>query len=129
MLSMLARISSSSAQVASLASTVPDSTVARTLGRLLCGSVGDFRRCHAALAQSVERLTRNEKVVGSIPTGGSTANGPDPSWIRAVRRPAGSAQVEPVVRHDLVPRRDEVADEPLLRVAARVDLGDRPQLR
>ena len=26
----------------------------------------------AALAQSVERLTRNEKVVGSIPTGGST---------------------------------------------------------
>ncbi len=27
---------------------------------------------HAALAQSVERLTRNEKVVGSIPTGGST---------------------------------------------------------
>ena len=25
----------------------------------------------AALAQSVERLTRNEKVVGSIPTGGS----------------------------------------------------------
>ena len=26
----------------------------------------------AALAQSAERLTRNEKVVGSIPTGGST---------------------------------------------------------
>ena len=26
----------------------------------------------AALAQSVERFTRNEKVVGSIPTGGST---------------------------------------------------------
>jgi hypothetical protein len=25
----------------------------------------------AALAQSAERLTRNEKVVGSIPTGGS----------------------------------------------------------
>src|SRR5690625_2087094 len=30
----------------------------------------------AALAQSAERLTRNEKVVGSIPTGGST------SWMR-----------------------------------------------
>jgi len=30
-------------------------------------------RCpRAALAQSVEHLTRNEKVVGSIPTGGST---------------------------------------------------------
>ena len=28
----------------------------------------------AALAQSAERLTRNEKVVGSIPTGGSTQN-------------------------------------------------------
>ncbi len=26
----------------------------------------------AALAQSVERLTRNEKVIGSIPIGGST---------------------------------------------------------
>src|SRR5450830_547134 len=30
----------------------------------------------AALAQSVERLTRNEKVKGSIPLGGSTRNGP-----------------------------------------------------
>lgn len=31
---------------------------------------------HAALAQSAERLTRNEKVVGSIPTGGSTSPSP-----------------------------------------------------
>ena len=30
-------------------------------------------RGRAALAQSAERLTRNEKVVGSIPTGGSPA--------------------------------------------------------
>ena len=29
----------------------------------------------AALAQSAERLTRNEKVVGSIPTGGSIERG------------------------------------------------------
>jgi hypothetical protein len=29
-------------------------------------------RRHAALAQSAERFTRNEQVVGSIPTGGST---------------------------------------------------------
>ena len=43
----------------------------------------------AALAQSAERLTRNEKVVGSIPTGGSTSDQrkrcsdtlfPNPSW-------------------------------------------------
>ena len=31
---------------------------------------------YAALAQSVERLTRNEKVNGSIPLGGSTPNSP-----------------------------------------------------
>ena len=34
---------------------------------------------YAALAQSAERLTRNEKVIGSIPIGGSTRrNGADP---------------------------------------------------
>src|SRR6478752_2397200 len=39
-------------------------------------------RQHAALAQSVEHLTRNEKVVGSIPTGGSTrACGPAGSQV------------------------------------------------
>ena len=45
----------------------------------------------AALAQSVERLTRNEKVVGSIPTGGSVVisqeigDSPDLRlWVRAV---------------------------------------------
>ena len=39
-----------------------------------------------------------------------------------------SGQVEPVEVHDLVPRRDEVADELLLRVVTRVDLGKGPQL-
>src|SRR3954453_3597371 len=45
------------------------------------------RRCRrlfgqsAALAQSVEHLTRNEKVVGSIPTGGShLTRGFAPFW-------------------------------------------------
>ena len=34
-----------------------------------------FSRLKATLAQSVERLTRNEQVVGSIPTGGSFLQG------------------------------------------------------
>jgi hypothetical protein len=33
--------------------------------------LGCHTRWHAALAQSAERFTRNEQVVGSIPTGGS----------------------------------------------------------
>src|SRR5262249_36231714 len=39
-----------------------------------------------------------------------------------------SGQVEPVEVHDLVPRGNEVADELLRRVVARVDLGDRTEL-
>jgi hypothetical protein len=38
---------------------------------LVTSPVGRARAASAALAQSAERLTRNEKVVGSIPTGGS----------------------------------------------------------
>ena len=47
--------------------SVSDSESARHPATLLHRPPG-----HAALAQSAERLTRNEKVVGSIPTGGST---------------------------------------------------------
>src|SRR5690606_35264467 len=39
------------------------------------------------------------------------------------------AEVEPVEVHHLVPRRDEVTDELLLRVVAGVHLGERTQLR
>src|SRR3954468_644395 len=45
-----------------------------------------------------------------------------PTWT------GGSAEVEAVEVHDLVPRGDEVLDEPLLRVVAGVDLGDGPEL-
>ncbi len=41
----------------------------------------------AALAQSVERLTRNEKVVGSIPTGGSTSS---PWYVNEKLKSGGS---------------------------------------
>src|SRR3712207_8696228 len=41
---------------------------------------------------------------------------------------SGSGEVEPVEVHDLVPRGHEVAYEPLLRVVARVDLRDGPEL-
>src|SRR4051794_13054332 len=43
-------------------------------------------------------------------------------------RPDGSAQVEPVEAHDLVPDADEVADELLPRIVRGVDLGQRPEL-
>src|ERR1700710_2664810 len=42
---------------------------------------------------------------------------------------AGSGQVEPCEFHDLGPGRDEVGDESLAGVVARVDLGEGPQLR
>src|SRR5260370_23217311 len=45
-----------------------------------------------------------------------------PAWT------SGSGEVEPVEVHHLVPRRDEVAHELLLRVIARVDLRERAQL-
>src|SRR5690606_15200683 len=48
---------------------------------------------------------------------------------RVTASTASALQVEPVQVHHLVPRRDEVVDELLLRVVGRVDLGDRPQLR
>ncbi len=45
----------------------------RVPSKLCCVTVpGLTPDLHAALAQSAERLTRNEKVVGSIPTGGSS---------------------------------------------------------
>src|SRR5579871_6156144 len=58
---------------------------------------------------------------------------PRPSFCKifGVKRPPGrerSGQVEPVEVHDLVPYGNEVADELLPRVIARVDLCDRPQL-
>src|SRR5260221_14030858 len=50
-------------------------------GRLSAPSPSGRR---AALAQSAERFTRNEQVVGSIPTGGSgrshISNSSDPRW-------------------------------------------------
>ena len=45
---------------------------------------------HASLAQSVERFTRNEKVVGSIPTGGSTAR-PQAQRPRRIRVPGAAS--------------------------------------
>src|SRR5499427_5730799 len=45
-----------------------------------------------------------------------------PAWT------SPSGQVEAVEVHDLVPRGNEVAHELLLRVVARVDLRDRPEL-
>ena len=71
---------------------------------------------HAALAQSAERLTRNEKVVGSIPTGGSTqtprseahslARGFCNSGVELVRCPCGAPKLlrsVPEVLVDQVP--------------------------
>src|SRR5215831_21230960 len=48
------------------------------------------------------------------------------SWGEA--SPGLPGQVESIEVHDLVPRGHEVAHELLLRVVARVDLGDRPEL-
>src|SRR4030088_266927 len=48
--------------------------------------------------------------------------GEGPTWT------SGSGEVEPAEVHDLVPRGHEVAHELLLRVVARVDLGDGTQL-
>ena len=55
----------------------------------------------AALAQSVERFTRNEKVVGSIPTGGSTETPAQSAcelgFLHALRRRGGGGFVQVVV--------------------------------
>src|SRR4030088_1262211 len=48
--------------------------------------------------------------------------GEGPTWT------SGSGEVEPAEVHDLVPRGHEVAHELLLRVVARIDLGDGTQL-
>ena len=42
---------------------------------------------HAALAQSAERFTRNEQVVGSIPTGGSRVSAGQVWFDRLHRTP------------------------------------------
>src|SRR5215469_16008300 len=52
-----------------------------------------------------------------------------PSVFPAPRLMLRSGEVEPIEIHDLAPRGSEVARELLLRVAARVDLGDCPELR
>ena len=52
----------------------------------------------------------------------SRSAGVRPTWT------SRSGEVEPVEVHDLVPRGDEVVHELLLRVVARVDLGERAQL-
>jgi ketosteroid isomerase-like protein len=52
-------------------------------------------------------------------------------WNGRARSPAadaGSGEVEAIEAHDLVPRRHEVADEPLLRVVTGVDLGEGAEL-
>jgi hypothetical protein len=51
---------------------------------------GSSRRAEAALAQSVERFTRNEKVVSSILTSGSTNLAPPAVPDRATHRHAGN---------------------------------------
>src|SRR5579872_3950521 len=79
--------------------------------RLICGSM---RRKHTPIA----RL-------------GAWTAGPDAGLQHgdgAVRLCRRDGDIEPIEIHDLVPRRREVADEFLLGVIARVDLGERAQL-
>src|SRR5258707_9993344 len=67
----------------------------------------------------------------SVPLASLTEGSPTRD-AQAGRRPAdpdtGSGEIEPVEVHDLDPRGHEVTHELLLRVAARVDLRDAPEL-
>jgi hypothetical protein len=67
----------------------------RGLRRVRPGGHVSWLCTSAALAQSVEHLTRNEKVVGSIPTGGSTCSGPVHRDGAAVAFPAGQTMTIP----------------------------------
>src|SRR5947207_10081023 len=69
-----------------------------------------------------------ECVALSEPHDAGWRGGPYLRLVPPVSVDGGSGQVEPVEVHDLAPGGNEVADELLLRVAARVDLSDRPEL-
>lgn len=73
----------------------------------------NFRRCAfghcAALAQSAERLTRNEKVWGSIPQGGSLAAGLGPAALLCLGARGGP---RPSMQPRRVSRRSATAERP-----------------
>ena len=70
-------------------------------------------------------VTRNRHAVTAV---NATAKPARAASEPATSRRQASDRVEPVEVHHLDPRRDEVADELLPRVVARVDLGERAQL-